>query len=140
MKNLKLKLRQFFYRIKHDYLSFDNILLAVAIGACILWTYSAIIAMSRNWELAQKISEKKRELAVLELEVETLELENEYYASEEYQELAARRQQNKKLPGENLVYLPANSEAAKTKHANDSVIATTQKSNMSQWLSLLFGI
>ena len=50
---------------------------------------------------------RRREKALLELEVETLELENEYYLSAEYQELAARKYQGKMLAGETMVYLPA---------------------------------
>ena len=64
--------------------------------------------MTRNWSLSQEVLEYQREKSLLELEVEMLELENEYYRSNEYQELAARKYQNKKLPGEVMVYLPAN--------------------------------
>lgn len=88
---------------------------------------------------------RQREKALLELEVDTLELENEYYRSAEYQELAARKYQNKKLPGETMIYLPDNSEAARTKHKQsttspDSAIANTSLSNFEQWLAFLFGI
>ena len=141
MSNIRTKLRQFRYWLKHDLLVFDNVVLLVALAFCLAWTWGSISAMSRNWSLAQEIQNRRRELALLELEVETFELENEYYASAEYQELASRKYQNKILPGETLVYLPENSFAARTKHENDATTETTvaETSNIQQWLQFLFG-
>ena len=96
--------------------------------------------MSRNWKLSEKIETKKRELALLELEVETLELENDYYRSEEYEELSARAKQNKKLEGEELVYLPENSAEAKAKTYEKEKPKEKDPSNFSKWMSFLFGI
>ncbi len=99
--------------------------------------------MSRNWSLAEELASKQREKALLELEVETLELENDYYLSDEYQELAARKYQGKMLAGETMVYLPDNSELAKNKYktvATEENLATETRSNFEQWLSFLFGI
>lgn len=141
MSSLKQDLRRFYFHLKHYYLSRDNIIFFVAILLCAFWTYSSISAMSRNWELSQKIATRSRELALLKLEVETMELENEYYRSDEYAELSARAKQNKKLEGENLVYLPENSETAKNKYKPDATAATVaEPSNFSQWMSFLFGV
>ena len=97
--------------------------------------------MSRNWELEQRLIARQKEFTLLQLETETLQLENQYYQTAEYQELAARQKQNKKLPGETMIYLPANTEAAKTKHrdAIQSPIDTTPPTNPEQWLMFLFG-
>ena len=140
MNGLKTKLRQFIYVLKHDYLNSSNVIFFIAIVVCVFWTYSSIVAMSRNWKLAEQIAEKRKELAILELEVETLKLENDYYASPEYQELAARAKQNKKLEGEKLVILPKNSDYAKNKHVSSASSKKTESSNLSKWLSFLFGI
>ena len=124
--------------------AFDNILVFIAAGCCLMWTWGSISAMTRNWTLSQELIERERQKALLELEVETLELENEYYHSNEYKELSARKYQNKKLPGETMIYLPANSEAAKAKHDNinntDSAVDTPQLANFEQWMAFLFGI
>ncbi len=100
--------------------------------------------MSRNWTLAQEVINLQRSKALLELEVETLELENTYYLSEEYQELAARKYQGKMLPGETMIYLPENSVAAKTKHGDtpSGEVANLDEpmSNFEQWMTFLFGI
>ena len=141
--DLRIKLRKAIYWLKHDLLVFDNIVLIVAAICCLVWTWGSISSITRNWTLAQEVASRERERALLELEVETLELENEYYLSAEYQELAARKYQGKMLAGETMIYLPANSEAAKNKH---KVVATTddadpaEASNFSQWMTFLFGL
>lgn len=143
MQKLKTKLRQLSYKTKYDYLTFDNIILVIAGVLCLAWTWGSIASTSRNWELAQTVAERQRELSLMQLESETLELENDYYKSPEYQELSARRLANKKLPGENMIYLADNSEAAKTKHqAEITTPADTiadDRSNLEQWLIFLFG-
>ena len=98
--------------------------------------------MTRNWYLEQRLVSKRQELALLQLEIDALELENRYYASDEYQELVARAKRNKLLDGESLVYLPENSDYARSKHTE---IVTTEEetteepSNFEQWFSFIFG-
>lgn len=140
MEKLKTKIRRFLYVLKNDWLRLDNVILAAAIVFCLAWTYGAIMSMSRNWELAQILAEKKYELKIAELEVENLELENKYYSSDEYKELSARAKMNKKLPGENLVYLPKNSDYAKNKHKEVAEKKMVEKSNLAQWLAFLLGV
>ena len=141
--DLKTKLRKTGYWLKHDLLVFDNVVIIVAAICCLIWTWGSISSMTRNWSLAQEVASRQREKALLELEVETLELENEYYLSAEYQELAARKYQGKKLAGETMIYLPDNSEAAKNKHKNseadDATPVAPEASNFEQWLTFLFG-
>ena len=138
-QGLRLRLRRLFYRLKHDYLTFDNIVIAAGAILCIYWTWGGISAMSRNWELEQRLDTRRKELTLLQLEVENLELENEYLRSEEYQELAARRQQNKMFEGESMVYLPANSAVAKNKYQQIEEADPVPPSNFEQWMSFLFG-
>ncbi len=139
-----LKIRQAKYRFKNEWLTIENVAFVIAIAACLLWTWGSISSMSRNWSLAQELLSKQREKALLELEVETLELENDYYHSTEYQELAARKYQNKMLPGETMVILPDNSESARTKHAgtlgSTSNTLVNEMSNFEQWMKFLFGV
>lgn len=144
MGELKTKARKVQYWLKHDLFVFDNVILIIAMLFCLSWTWGSISSMSRNWTLAQEVMERQREKALLELEVETLELENEYYLSAEYQELAARKYQGKMLAGETMIYLPDNTAAAKSKHATVSddelVTVTSELSNFQQWMAFLFGI
>lgn len=144
MSEAKTRMRKFQYWVKHDLFTFERVILIVAVVFCLVWTWGSIDAMSRNWSLAQELMNRQRERALLELEVETLELENEYYRSHEYQELAARKYQGKMLPGETMIYLPDNSETALNKHKTqdngETTIAAATMSNVEQWLAFLFGI
>lgn len=109
----------------------------------LVWLIGSISSLSRNWSLQQEITERETELAYLKLQVDSYELENEYYASEEYQELAARKLQNKKFKDETLVYLPKNTERAKSKYrenTSEEKAVLNEKSNLDQWLTFLFGI
>lgn len=136
-------MRKTVYWLKHDLFVFDNVILIVAFVFCLIWTYGSISSMSRNWTLAQELMNRRREKTLLELEVETLALENEYYLSEEYQELSARKYQGKKLPGETMVYLPENSASAKQQDSANKTEPVTnieEMSNFQQWMAFLFGL
>lgn len=127
------------YIFRHDFCSIENVVLIGAIILCFVWTFQSISAMSRNWELSERLATEKKQLELIKLEVEAAELENAYYQTEEYQEIIARRDLDKKLAGENMVVMPANSEAAKKKHktiqTEDSV---KQYSNIEKWFKFLF--
>ena len=121
MNKIKTLVRRMRYRAKHDFFTVENVVLLIAIALCLMWTYSAITAMSRNWELAEKLTTERKELELVSVEVEAAELENAYYQSDEYQELMARKYLDKQLPGEKMVVMPENSEGAKNKHAGTVV-------------------
>ncbi len=143
MGELKTRLRKTQYWLKHDLFVFDNVILMIALVFCLVWTWGSISSMTRNWGLAQELMNRQREKALLELEVETLELENEYYLSDEYKELAARKYQDKLLPGETMVYLPESSdniEPSAPEPSATEAIAPDTMSNFEQWIAFLFGI
>ncbi len=133
-------IRRFKYRLKHGFLSLENVVLALAVILCLVWTYQSIEAMSRNWELVERLNAEQKTLQLLTLEVEAAELENEYYASGEYRELAARKFANKQLLGEHMVYLPENSEKAKNKYKTNVALVKEEQdySNFEKWLMYLF--
>ena len=139
MNKIKTFFRRVRYRMKHDFLTIENVVLAGAIVLCLVWTYQSIAAMSRNWELSERLTAERKALELLNIEIEAAELENEYYNSNEYQELMARRQLDKKLPGENMVVMPANSEEAKNRHQVASVEKEEREySNFEKWMMYLF--
>jgi len=139
LEKAKTQLRRLRYYTKKDVLTFNNIILFVALVLCLVWTYGAVNSMARNWTLEEKLKTRQLEAAKLKLEVETLELEQEYYQTDEYKELMARTKLNKMLPGEIMVVLPKNSEAAISKYSNTKAEMTTQRSNFAEWLDFLFG-
>ena len=140
MNKLKTWVRRLKYDLKHDFLTIENVVLLFAIVLCLTWTYQSIVAMSRNWELSEKLTTEKRTLELVNIEVEAAELENEYYKSQEYQELLARKNLDKQLPGEKMVVLPNNSEDAKQKHGETIDVSPAEKeySNFEKWMRFLF--
>ena len=116
-------------------------MLIFAITLCLVWTYQTIVAMSRNWELSERLTEERKKLELVTLEVDAAELANEYYKSNEYQELMARRNLDKKLPGENMVVMPENSEIAKNKHQDELGVVVEEEpeyTNFEKWMMYLF--
>lgn len=138
--NIKNALRRFGFKLKRDYLTVENVVLVLAIVLCLMWTYQSIAAMSRNWELSERLTEERKKLELVSIEVETAELQNEYYRSEEYQELMARRNLDKKMAGENMVVMPENSEEAKNKHEKKEAVLPEEEqySNFEKWMMYLF--
>lgn len=139
MNGIKTKIRRLNYKLKHEFLTIENIVLVLAIVLCLVWTYQSVRAMSRNWELSERLSTERRELELLSVEVEAAELENEYYKTEEYQELLARKYLDKMNPGENMVIMPENSEEARNKHKKVVEEKVERNySNFEKWMKFLF--
>ena len=138
-----LKIQTFFNRIryyaKRDIFTLRNIVTVIAILICFYWAVGAINSTSRNWGLEEKLKGKQLEAAKIELEVEKNQLEQQYYQTEEYQELMARIKLGKKMQDETMVILPENSEDARTRYVKIEPQQFEFRSNFSQWLDFLFG-
>ena len=120
MQKLKAGIRKLAYRVQHNFLSLNNIVEVIALVICLWFAFGTINAMSRNWQLKQKLQERKIEQARLEIE------------------LLARSKGGKMAEGETMVVLPRNSEEAINKHNDDDVAIVIRKSNFEQWMDLLF--
>ena len=141
MSKFKAFFRKIQYRLKHGFFTPENVVLMLAIFLCLMWTYRSIEAMSRNWELSEKLNSERKSLELLKIETQMAELENEYYNTNEYQELMARKLANKQLAGEHMVYLPENSEVAKNKHKKSAeLVAEKEYSNFEKWMMYLFPV
>ncbi len=136
---MKDSVRRTKFKLKRDFFTLENVVLSLAIILCLVWTYQSVAAMSRNWKLSETLITEKKELELLNIEVEATELENEYYKTEEYQELMARKLLDKKLSGENMVVMPDNTEIAKEKHKTEKVEKVEKEySNFEKWVMYLF--
>ena len=139
MSGIKTKIRRLIYKLRHDYLNLENVFLIAAIVLCLTLTYQSIMAMTRNWELSEKLGAEKQQLELLSIQVEKEQLENDYYKSDEYQELLARKFLDKQLAGEKMVVLPDNTEKAKNKHiAKNEEASERTYSNFEKWMMYLF--
>lgn len=142
MQNRKLK--RLIYRIRHDYLTMNNIVLVVALFIAASWAWASVQAVQRNYVLQREVDDKRRQAKLVELQTQTLEYEQRYYQSNEYLALEAKRRLGLADPGEKVLVLPPNSEAAKAFDNDNSAAAVTSGTDTSpppleQWLNFLFG-
>ena len=135
MNNLKLK--RLIYRIQHDYLTLNNVVIAAAILIAMSWAWGSIESMQKNYELQRSIDNKRQQVEIEKLQVALLEYESKYYQSEEYQELTIRQRTGKGLPGEKQLITQSFESATPTQKLASSAKRTD--SNFQQWMNFLFG-
>ncbi len=131
-----------YYLFRHKYLTLNNVVIAIAFMIATGWVWGSLDVMQRNYALQKNLLDKQRQLIVAELNYENANLEKRYYQTDEYKELAVRQRLGLGMPGESVLILPPNSEAAK--NADDSLTAeteteTVETGNFEQWVNFLFG-
>ena len=80
----------------------------------ILVTWSGVKAVQTNYELQKQISSLTQENQVQQLQNNNLSLTNDYYKTNEFLDLAARRQFGKAAPGEKEYLVPKSVALAHT--------------------------
>ncbi|QWQ32188.1 hypothetical protein KOY48_05010 [Candidatus Minimicrobia naudis] len=133
----KLKLKRLIYRIQHDYLTLNNVVIAAAILIAMSWAWGSIESMQKNYELQRSIDNKRQQVEIEKLQVALLEYESKYYQSEEYQELTIRQRTGKGLPGEKQLI----TQSFEMRHACTKTCVERERtdSNFQQWMNFLFG-
>jgi cell division protein FtsB len=139
----KINIRKFYYHVRHRYFTMNNVVIGIALIIGASWAWGSIGMMQRNYDLQKGVDGKAREALLAELEVQNLKFEQKYYQSEEYKELAVRERLGLVAPGEKVLFLPANSQAAKDADARltakKQAVSTEPVGNLQQWLNFLFG-
>lgn len=140
----KINIRKIIYHVRHKYLTFNNFVILTAFLIAAGWVWGSLQVMQRNYSLQKEVDLKKRQLQLAGLQKDSLELQKRYYETNEYKELAARESLGLVMPGEKVLILPENSQAAKDADAKKSTtgtetVSTERTSNMEQWLNFLFG-
>lgn len=80
--------------------------LHVFVSIAILVTWNSVGVIQTNYELQQQLSRLQQENRISKLENDTLRLRNQYFETDQYLELAARKQFSKAAPGETLLLVP----------------------------------
>ena|ERR1035437_5693690 len=139
----KINIRRYYYLFRHKYMTLNNVVAAVALLIALSWIWGSLSVMQKNYNLQNDLELKKRQLQLADVETKSIELENRYYQTREYQELAVRTSLGLVLPGEKVLVLPDNTQAAKdadTKSGNSPSTEPVEKqSNYKQWVDFLFG-
>ena len=139
----KINIRRIIYHIRHNYLTLNNGVILIAVIIAIGWVYGSLEVMQKNYRLQKTLDDKSRQLIVAQLDTASAQLEQRYYKTDEYKELAVRSRLGLVTPGESVVILPPNSEAAKSmdKPTNSDQLQdkSVELSSFSQWMNFLFG-
>ncbi len=116
----------------------------------LLVTWSSVKVVETNYGLQKQMSTLRQQNEVRQLANNNLKLQNEYYKTDTYLELAARRHFNKAAPGEKLVIVPKSVALAhsidipKPKYAADILNndikdrGSSIQNNFNAWLDFLF--
>ena len=114
----KVNIRRIYYLFRHKYLTLNNGVILIAFMIASGWVWGSLDVMQRNYNLQKELDDKQRQLIVAQLDTENEKLKKRYYQTDEYKELAVRERLGLGLPGESVLILPPNSEAAKNADKN----------------------
>ena len=102
----------------------------IAFGViALLVTWSSVRVVQTNYDLQKQLSALQQQNDVSSLANKNLELKNQYYTTDTYLELAARRHFNKAAPGEKLMIVP---KEIALKHSIDVPLPETDKQTLEQ--------
>lgn len=110
----------------------------------LLISWSGVKAIQANYELQKKIVRLDQEVEISRLENDNLKLENKYLETDEFLELAARRQFGKAAPGETLYIVPKRVAMAHVTQPTEDIArqASNKKpqyqQNLEAWGSFFF--
>lgn len=96
-----------------------GMLVIVVVALSVSWT--SIKVIQRNYNLMKQISVLEQEVKLGEVLEENQKLTNEYYKTETYLEIAARKQFNKAFPGEKLMIVPKSVALKNVPASNDDM-------------------
>ncbi|MEK7472325.1 MAG: hypothetical protein AAB624_03715 [Patescibacteria group bacterium] len=126
------------------YFSFGSMgaYLIAVVSLSVAWASTK--AIQRNYQLMKQVSVLEQEADIAEQKVANQKLENEYYKSDAFLELAARTHLNKAAPGEKLMIVPKKVALSKLPAGSDQVavvpvVTKTELPNWQAWLQFLTG-
>lgn len=93
----------------------------------LLVTWSGIKVAQNNYDLGKKVSVIQQRNDVASLENQNLKLKNKYYESNEFLELAARRQFGRAAAGEKMYIVPSDVSLKSTVEMPQEISKSTQE-------------
>lgn len=112
----------------------------------LLVTWSGLGAIQSNFVLQKQIARLEQENEVKELENTNLKLKNQYYNTDQYLELQARRQFGRAAPGETLILVPKSVALSRTIEIKEELKEQsvpkpekpTYQKNFEAWMDFFF--
>lgn len=113
----------------------------------LLVSWSGVKVIQSNYELQKKIARLEQENEVQQLENDNLKLRNQYLETDQFLELAARRQFGKGAPGERLIIVPKEVALSRTVDLSEPEAETAQveqgkstyQKNFESWMNFFLG-
>lgn len=136
-----LKIQRLYRHLVQRYVNLNNVVIAAAFLIALSWALGSIGMMERNYRLQQQLDLDKQQLTLAQLEVDNAKYEKNYHQTNEYKELLLRQDMGLANPGEKLLILPPNSQAAinADKQTREVVKPVVPESNFQQWMDFLGG-
>lgn len=126
-----------------------NIILYIFTIIVLAITWSGVKAVQTNYELQKQVTTLQQQNAVLDLQNQNIALQNEFYGTNQYLDLAARQQLGLAAPGETVLLVP---DSVANKYVDSNIgpktVATAAASssnesslikNLHAWRDFLFG-
>ena len=138
----KINIRRIYYQLRHKYFTLNNAVIAIAFAIAAGWVWGSLGVMQRNYNSQKELDDKNRQLIIAQLDTATAKLQQRYYQTDEYKELAVRDRLGLVTPGESVLILPPNSEGAIDADKATPIISSTPPqpvSNFQQWMNFLLG-
>lgn len=112
----------------------------------ILVTWSSVGAIETNYNLQKQITQLQQQNELSSLQNNNLNLQNQYYNTNEYLELQARQLLGKAEPGEKLILVPENVALAQNVNIpNDNTLTNSPppskpsyQNNFEAWMNFFF--
>lgn len=109
-------------------------------------SWSGVRVIETNYELQKKIANEQKENEIQKLKNDNITLQNDYYNSDTYLELTARKLYGKAAPGETVIIVPKSvaqkyaPDISKEKEPTEEVLDTRPqyRKNFDAWMDILF--
>ena len=132
-------IQKIIYRLRHQFLTINNVVIAVAFLIAVSWIFGALDMMQRNYALQKDLDLKTQQLELTQLQKQNLEFQQRYYQTAEYQELAVRESLGLVRSGEKALVLPPNTVRDSDTQTGGPSAPREEASNIEQWVNYLFG-
>lgn len=113
----------------------------------LLATWSGVRVIETNYDLQKQISQLDQQNKVQQLQNANMQLQNDYYKSDTFLELSARKQFGKAAPGEKLLLVPKSVALSKAKElpkeeqqeaTSGPGASSKYQQNLEAWMSFFF--
>lgn len=138
----KINIRRIYHQLRHKYFTLNNVVIVIAFAIAAGWVWGSLGVLQRNYNLQKELDDKNRQLIVAQLDTASAKLQQRYYQTDEYKELAVRERLGLVTPGESVLILPPNSQAAINEDKTTPLVSAAPPkpvSNFQQWMNFLLG-